>query len=67
MKFTYDEQMLMILYNPGSRIGLIEELSKVRRMLTREDKDLKTMIDGLVPKLKQISDKEYVQVLDTCL
>lgn len=67
MEFTYDEQMLMILYNPGTRTGLIEELSKVRGMLTREDKDLKTMIDGLVPKLNRISDKEYVHVLDTCL
>lgn len=67
MKFTRDEQMLMILYNPGSRTGLIEELSKVRGMLTREDKDLKKMVDGLLPKLNQISDTDYDQILDSCL
>jgi len=67
MKFTKDEKMLMILYNPGSRTGLVEELSKMRNILTGEDKDLKGMIDGLVPKLKKISDKDYNQILDACL
>ncbi len=59
--------MLMMLYNPGSRTGLIKELSRIRGMLTREDKDLKKMMNGLLPKLNQISDKDYDQILDSCL
>lgn len=67
MKFTNNERMLMILYNPGSRTGLAEELTKMQRTLTKEDRDLKKMIDGLVPKLHQISDAEFDQILDACL
>jgi len=67
VKFTKDEKMLMMLYNPGSRTGLIKELSRIRGMLTREDKDLKKMMNGLLPKLNQISDKDYDQILDSCL
>lgn len=67
MKFTKDEKMLMMLYNQGSRTGLAEELSKMQKTLTKEDRDLKKMIDGLVPKLDQISDAEFDQILDTCL
>lgn len=67
MKFTKDEKMLMMLYNSGSRTGLAEELSKMQEKLTKEDRDLKKMIDGLVPKLGQISDTEFDQILDACL
>jgi hypothetical protein len=67
VKFTKDEKMLMMLYNPGSRTGLAEELSKMQEKLTKEDRDLKKMIDGLVPKLDQISDAEFDQILDACL
>jgi len=67
VKFTKDEKMLMMLYNQGSRTGLAEELSKMQKTLTKEDRDLKKMIDGLVPKLDQISDAEFDQILDTCL
>jgi hypothetical protein len=59
--------MLMMLYNSGSRTGLAEELSKMQEKLTKEDRDLKKMIDGLVPKLGQISDTEFDQILDACL
>ncbi len=59
--------MLMMLYNPGSRTGLAEELSEMQEKLTKEDRDLKKMIDGLVPKLGQISDTEFDQILDACL
>ena len=59
--------MLMMLYNPGSRTGLAEELSEMQEKLTKEDRDLKKMIGGLVPKLGQISDTEFDQILDACL
>ena len=33
MRFTDDEWMLMMLYSPGTRTGLIEELQKMQKSL----------------------------------
>ena len=67
MKFTNDEKMLIMLYNPGTRTGLIMELAKLTENLTTEDEDLKGMIGKLVPKLAQLTDKEFDQILEQCL
>ncbi|MBQ3321944.1 MAG: hypothetical protein IKF90_23735 [Parasporobacterium sp.] len=67
MEFTNDEKMLIMLYNPGTRTGLIMELAKLTENLTTEDEDLKGMVGRLVPKLAQLTDKEFDQVLDQWL
>lgn len=67
MEFTNDEKMLIMLYNPGTRTGLIMELAKLTENLTTEDEDLKRMVGRLVPKLAQLTDKEFDQVLDQWL
>lgn len=67
MEFTNDEKMLIMLYNPGTRTGLIMELAKLTENLTTEDEDLKRMVGRLVPKLAQLTDKEFNQVLDQWL
>ena len=67
MEFTNDEKMLIMLYNPGTRTGLIMELTKLTENLTTEDEDLKGMVVRLVPKLAQLTDKEFNQVLDQWL
>ena len=67
MEFTNDEKMLIMLYNHGSRTGLIKELAKLTENLTTEDEDMKGMVGRLVPKLAQLTDKEFDQVLDQCL
>ncbi|MBR3346648.1 MAG: hypothetical protein IKG46_00120 [Solobacterium sp.] len=67
MEFTNDEKMLIMLYNPGTRTGLIMELAKLTENLTTEDEDLKGMVGRLVPKLAQLTDKEFNQVLDQWL
>lgn len=67
MEFTNDEKMLIMLYNPGTRTGLIMELVKLTENLTTEDEDLKGMVGRLVPKLAQLTDKEFNQVLDQWL
>ena len=33
MRFTDDEWMLMMLYSPGTRTGLIEELQNMRHWI----------------------------------
>ena len=67
MEFTNDEKMLIMLYNPGTRTGLIMELAKLTENLTTEDEDLKGMVGRLVTKLAQLTDKEFDQVLDQWL
>lgn len=67
MEFTNDEKMLIMLYNPGTRTGLIMELAKLTENLTTEDEDLKGMVGRLVPKLAQLTDTEFNQVLDQWL
>ena len=67
LEFTNDEKMLIMLYNPGTRTGLIMELAKLTENLTTEDEDLKGMVGRLVPKLAQLTDKEFNQVLDQWL
>ena len=39
-KFTKEETMLMMLYNPGSREGLIRELAGMKVQLAPEEKRL---------------------------
>ena len=45
MRFTDDEWMLMMLYSPGTRTGLIEELQKMQKSLTGRQKP--AQVDGL--------------------
>ena len=39
-RFTKEESMLMMLYNPGSREGLIRELAGMKVQLAPEEKRL---------------------------
>ena len=45
MRFTDDEWMLMMLYSPGTRTGLIAELQTMQKSLTG--------------KLAEMTDAEY--------
>ena len=38
--FTPDEQIMMMLYNPGTRAGLIAELEAMRLQLTPSERRL---------------------------
>ena len=46
MRFTDDEWMLMMLYSPGTRTGLIEELQKMQKSLTGQGQK-PAQVDGL--------------------
>lgn len=45
MRFTDDEWMLMMLYSPGTRTGLIEELQKMQKSDGQRQKP--AQVDGL--------------------
>ena len=54
MRFTDDEWMLMMLYSPGTRTGLIAELQKMQKSLTGRDRNLRRWTASLLAKLAEI-------------
>lgn len=59
IRFTQDEQMLMMIYNPGTREGLIQELTIMQRSLTARDRNLKRWTASVLEKLVAMSEQEY--------
>lgn len=57
--FTYEEQQLMSIYNPGSRLGLIQALNEMRTYLEDDEQELKDLTDSAIAKLNTITDAEY--------
>ena len=58
-KFTKEESMLMMLYNPGSREGLIRELAGMKVQLQPEEKKLAKLTDKVIRKLNSMDDTEF--------
>lgn len=58
-RFTKEESMLMMLYNPGSREGLIRELAGMKVQLAPEEKRLEKLTDRVIGKLKQMDDETF--------
>ena len=60
--FTDDELTLMLLYNPGSREGLLMELRKMQSKLSVDDKRLRSWTRSVLKKLQAMSDEEFDQL-----
>ena len=60
--FTDDELTLMLLYNPGSREGLLMELRKMQSQLSVDDKRLRSWTRSVLKKLQAMSDEEFAQL-----
>ena len=61
-KFTKEETMLMMLYNPGYREGLIRELAGMKVQLQPEEKKLAKLTDRVINKLKSMDDAAFQQL-----
>lgn len=57
--FTFEEQQLMSIYNPGSRLGLIHALVEMRTYLDEDEQELKKLTDGAIAKLTLMTDAEF--------
>ena len=57
--FTFEEQQLMSIYNPGSRLGLIHALVEMRTYLDEDEQELKKLTDGALAKLNLMTDAEF--------
>ena len=56
---TYEEQQLMSIYNPGTRLGLIHSLVEMRTYLDKDEKELKDLTDSAIAKLNLLTDAEF--------
>ena len=59
MDFTFEEQELMAIYNPGTRLGLIQALNEMRTYLDKDEQELKKLTDGAIAKLNLMTDAEF--------
>ena len=59
MSFTYEEQQLMCIYNPGTRMGMIRALAEMRTYLDKDEQELKDLTDSTIAKLNSITDAEF--------
>ncbi len=60
--FNSEELLMMMLYNPGTRLGLIAELTAMKTQLTLREKKLNRLTGRLIAKLEQITDKEFEEL-----
>ena len=59
MNFTNDEMNLMCIYDTGSRTGLINALSEMRKELDADEAALRELTDSVLNKLSAIPDEDY--------
>ena len=62
MNFNGEELMLMILYNPGTRLGLMQELRLMQCSLMRDETALRELSEQVFEKLKLMPDAEFAEL-----
>ncbi len=62
MNFDYEELTLMMLYNPGTRLGLIQELRLMQCYLAPDEAALRELSERVIEKLKLLTDAEFDEV-----
>ena len=60
--FTFEEQQLMSIYNPGTRLGLIHALVEMRTYLDKDEQELKNLSDSAIAKLNAMTDVEFAEL-----
>ena len=62
MDFTNDEMNLTCIYDTGSRTGLINALSEMRKELSTDEIELRELTDSTLNKLSAMSDEDYAKL-----
>lgn len=60
--FTHDEMNLMMLYSPGTRLGLYEALTQMKEQLSEEETELCALADSVLNKLSKMDDETFVEL-----
>ena len=59
MKLTFDERMLMTLYNIGTRGGTVRNLKNMRMCISRDETFLRNLTDSVLSKLNLMTEDEF--------
>lgn len=59
VNFNGEELMLMMLYNSGSRLGLMQELRLMQCYLMPDETALRELSEQVIEKLKLMTDAEF--------
>ena len=62
MNFNHEELMLMMLYNSGTRMGLIHELRLMQCYLMPDETALRESSESVIEKLKLLTDAEFAEL-----
>ena len=62
MNFDHEELILMMLYNSGSRLGLIHELRLMQCYLMPDETALRELSEQAIEKLKLLTDAEFAEL-----
>ena len=57
--FTQDEQTMMMLYSPGTRLGLCEALMQMKAQLSEDEAELRVLADSVLNKLSCMDDEAF--------
>lgn len=59
IEFSLDEKIMILLYSPGTRSGLIAELKMMQRQLMISEKRLLRLSESVLQKLNKMNDAEF--------
>ena len=62
MNFDHEELTLMMLYNTGTRLGLVHELRLMQCYLMPDETALRELADSVIEKLKLLTDAEFAEL-----
>lgn len=62
MNFLSDEMNLMCICDTGSRTGLMNALSEMRKELSTDEIELRELTDSTLNKLSAMSDEDYAKL-----
>lgn len=60
---TLDERMMILLYSPGTKPGMVSKLHEIQRCLTPEETELMALTQRVLTKVTAMTDEEF-QTLD---
>lgn len=62
VNFNGEELMLMMLYNSGSRLGLMQELRLMQCYLMPDETALRELSEQVIEKLKLLTNAEFAEL-----
>lgn len=62
MNFNGEELMLMMLYNSGTRLGLMQELRLMQCYLVPDEIALRELSESIIEKLKLMTDSDFAEI-----